>query len=355
MTRLSSALASRTTVAVSVLVTVLAACSDATTSPGAVRPGAAPSGNVLSIGDLRRAHPQTPCTAPQYHQFDFWLGTSSVTADGELNGTNDVTSELDGCLVAEHWNDVGEVKGWSLNAFDRSTGQWYQHWVDEFGVNLILAGGLTNGSMVLVGSRPRLAGGVLFDRVSYTPLAGGQMRQLWEQSLDGGVTYPSVAFDGLYSFQPVTPAPAPGTASCAGAAYHTADFLIGEWRVEAANGLALGRSSITAELSTCLLLEQFSTAKGYRAKAFLSYQRASAKWLRTYIDTEANRIFVSGSAANNELVMTGSVPTENGDRVTTRVTWTKVAAGGLEQVWEVSRDGGATWTFDQKLVYVPAW
>jgi len=344
MTPCSCSLASRTAALGSVLVLILAACSDAPTAARAIRPEVS-SGNVLSIGDLRRAYPGTPCAAPKYHEFDFWLGTSSVTTDDTFDGTNDVTSELDGCLVAEHWNDAGEIAGWSLNSYDRSTGQWYQHWVDEGGVNLILAGGLTNGSMVLVGSRPRLAGGVLFDRVTYTPLANGQMRQLWEQSLDNGVTWPSVPFDGVYTFQPVVPPPAPGTASCAGPAYHTADFLLGEWRVEAANGLELGHSSITAELSTCLVMEQFSTPKGYRAKAFLSYQRASAKWLRTYIDTEASRIFVTGTAANNVLVMTSA---------TTRITWTKVASGSIEQMWETSRDGGATWSFDEKLVYVPA-
>jgi hypothetical protein len=52
--------------------------------------------------------------------------------------------------------------------------------------------------------------------------------------------------------------------------------------------------------------------------------------------------------------MTGTVALENGERVMTRVTWAKTAAGSLEQTWEVSRDNGATWSFDQKLVYVPA-
>jgi hypothetical protein len=86
---------------------------------------------VLSVGDLRRAVPGTPCTSPEHRQFDFWLGEWYVTTDGEFDGANNVTSELDGCLVAEQWNDVGQIRGWSLNTFDRTTGLWYQHWVDE--------------------------------------------------------------------------------------------------------------------------------------------------------------------------------------------------------------------------------
>ena len=331
------------------LAVVSVACSDGPTRPS-TPPLITPQANVLSIGDVRRSTPQLPCKAAAHRQFDFWLGEASVTTDGAFDGVNDVTSELDGCLVAEHWYDAGQVKGWSLNAYDPTTGLWYQHWVDEFGVNLLLSGGLTNGAMVLEGTRPRLAGGSFFDRVTYTPLPGGHMRQLWEQSVNGGPL--SVQFDGFYDPQPgAEKPPTPGTASCSGPAYHTADFLVGNWRVQAPNGLELGQSTITSELSNCLLLEQFSTPKGYRAKAFLSWGRAAARWNRTYVDTEANRIFTTGSVVDGALVSTGTTTLENGQRVMIRVTWSAVD-GNLEQALEVSRDGGATWAPDQTLIYV---
>jgi hypothetical protein len=116
--------------------------------------------------------------------------------------------------------------------------------------------------------------------------------------------------------------------------------------------LELGESTITSELSNCLLLEQFSTPKGYRAKAFLSWGRAAAKWNRTYLDTEANRIFTTGTVVNGALVSVGTKALENGERVMIRVTWSAVG-GNLEQAWEVSRDDGATWVPDQTLIYVP--
>ena len=327
------------------------ACSDGPTRPSANPLITQTQSNVLSIGDLRRSTPQTPCKAQVHRQFDFWLGEASVDAGGGFDGVNNVTSELDGCLVAEHWYDVGQVKGWSLNAYDPTTGLWYQHWVDEFGVNLLLSGGLKNGSMIIEGRRPRVAGGTFFDRVTYTPLAGGHMRQLWEQGVNDGPL--SVQFDGIYNPQPgVEKPPTPGTGSCAGPAYHSADFLVGTWRVQAPNGLQLGQSTITSELSNCLLLEQFSTPKGYRAKAFLSWGRAAAKWNRTYLDTEANRIFTTGTVVNGALVSTGTTALENGQRVMVRVTWSAVG-GNLEQVWETSRDEGSTWAPDQKLIYVP--
>jgi hypothetical protein len=354
MTRIPFASWSQSRSIVVALAATSVACSDGPTRPSPNPLILQPSSNVLSIGDVRRATPQTPCKTGPHRQFDFWLGEAVVNTSGVFDGVNDVTSELDGCLVAEHWYDAGQVKGWSLNMYDPTTGLWYQHWVDEFGVNLLLSGGLKDGSMVIEGTRPRPAGGFVYDRITYTPLPGRHMRQLWEQSINNGPI--SVSFDGIYDPQPgAEKPPAPGTTACAGPAYHTADFLVGRWRVEAPNGLEIGQSTITAELSTCLLLEELSTPKGYKAKAFLSWGRAAQRWNRTYVDSEAHRIFVSGIVApDGSLVLTGSVAVENGERVMTRVTWSKKANGNLEQLWEVSRDDGATWTVDETLLYVPA-
>src|SRR6185503_17518654 len=82
------------------IVTGSVACSDAPTRPSLASAVGEPSANVLSIGDLRRSTPQTPCTAAVHRQFDFWLGEASVSTGGTFDGVNNVTSELDGCLVA---------------------------------------------------------------------------------------------------------------------------------------------------------------------------------------------------------------------------------------------------------------
>jgi hypothetical protein len=355
MTRLLFASALPSTVLASALAITLGACGDASTMPTAARVVSAPSSNVLSIGDLRRAVPNTPCVTGAYRQFDFWLGEWFVTTGGVFDGTNNVTSELDGCLVFEHWAGAGAAKGWSMNTYDQSTGLWYQHWVDESGLNLVLSGGLQDGTMVLSGPRRTASGVTVTERIAYTPLPGGQMRQFWQESLDGGATFPFVAFDGLYDPRPgVVPPAGAGTASCAGPNYRAADFMLGEWRVEAANGLDLGHSSITAELSRCLVFEQFSTPKGYRATAFLSFARGSATWSRTYMDAEGGRIFLQGTPLAGGLALSGTVALPDGNRVMVRITWTKTTSGSVEQVWDVSRDGGASWSFDQKLVYVPA-
>jgi hypothetical protein len=142
-----------------------------------------------------------PCTAAEYRQFDFWVGDWDVKdPQGTVVGTNRITREYDGCVLQEHWEARGPRKqtGSSFNTWSLATKQWHQTWVDSTGGFLRLDGGLVEGKMVLAGEMPaRTGGGRVRHRITWTPLAGGTVRQLWETSKDAGVSW-TVAFDGLY-------------------------------------------------------------------------------------------------------------------------------------------------------------
>jgi hypothetical protein len=141
----------------------------------------------------------SPCLAPEYRQFDFWVGDWDVLdPKGNVVGTNDITREYDGCVVQEHWVARGpqEQRGSSFNTYDPGTKQWHQTWVDSTGGFLLLDGAFTDGRMVLEGEM-RNRRGLLKHRIAWTPLDGGRVRQFWETSADGGKTW-NVAFDGTY-------------------------------------------------------------------------------------------------------------------------------------------------------------
>jgi len=141
-----------------------------------------------------------PCDAPEYHQFDFWIGDWDVTAGEQAAGTNSIRPLHGGCVLQENWRSAGPdgVTGSSFNIYDRHTGKWHQTWVDSGGTLLQLDGGLVEGAMVLSGSRPAPAGGTALHRISWTPYPDGSVRQLWEVSQDQGTSW-NVLFDGLYS------------------------------------------------------------------------------------------------------------------------------------------------------------
>ncbi len=140
-----------------------------------------------------------PCDAPEYRQFDFWIGDWNVTSGEQVAGTNSIHKVHGGCALQENWQGAGAggISGSSFNIYDQATGKWHQTWVDASGTLLQLDGGLVDGSMVLSGTRPAQNGGTALHRISWTPNADGSVRQLWEASQDEGGSW-SVLFDGLY-------------------------------------------------------------------------------------------------------------------------------------------------------------
>ena len=136
-------------------------------------------------------------TAPEQRQFDFWVGRWEVKDKaGMVLGSNVVESLLGGKVLQEHWQGTKGGGGTSLNAYLPGKKVWHQTWVDDQGSVLELEGGLEGASMVMSGETTTQMGRQL-ERISWTPLPDGRVRQFWQQSLDGGVSWKPV-FEGYY-------------------------------------------------------------------------------------------------------------------------------------------------------------
>ena len=140
------------------------------------------------------------CTAPEYSQFDFWVGERRVTdGDNKVVGTNAIDKILDGCVLRESWTSTTGMRGNSLNIYSQARGAWHQTWVDSNGMLLELDGGLVGGNMVLKGETPARDGeGTVLHEITWRPLADGRVRQTWKVSKDGGASWQEV-FDGFYA------------------------------------------------------------------------------------------------------------------------------------------------------------
>src|SRR5262245_50113149 len=149
-----------------------------------------------------------PCQAPQYKEFDFWLGEWEVrNAAGNLLGRNHITKRHGGCVVLEEWESAAGGSGSSFNVYDQPTKEWHQFWVDATGTNWLssdkqgnpvtLRGGIHDGAMVLI-SHPDTLPSIGQTRVTWRPLPNGGVRQTFESSSDGGKSW-TVSFDGFYT------------------------------------------------------------------------------------------------------------------------------------------------------------
>ena len=159
---------------------------------------------VLAITVPNDVGGQTPTTPtcdslPAYHLLDFWVGEWDVKAADQPVGTNRIEKVAAGCGLIENWKDTDGSEGKSLFYYLRGRREWKQVWVQPGGVkekHLIATFG--DGGVRFQGDLPRADGSFVLDRTTLSPLPDGRVRQVIEQSVDGGKTW-VVGFDGYYS------------------------------------------------------------------------------------------------------------------------------------------------------------
>jgi hypothetical protein len=155
--------------------------------------------NMLPATPAAAQQTEQRCTAPEHHQFDFWIGRWTVSnPQGQTVGSSHVSRVSGGCAVLEQWQAAGGPPGTSINFYEPKTGKWNQVWVGGGGLILRLVGTFHDGAMELDGTTPRQTPqGQVLDRIRWTPQDDGSVEQLWLVSDDDGATWRPI-FRGTY-------------------------------------------------------------------------------------------------------------------------------------------------------------
>ncbi|MBA3896989.1 MAG: hypothetical protein H0X36_07610 [Sphingomonadaceae bacterium] len=128
------------------------------------------------------------CDKPEYRQFDFWVGHWDVfdAHDKSRAGESVIEKLYDGCALRENWRDP-QLSGGSLNAYGAADGKWRQTWIDSAGLWREFVGGMDGANMVLIWHHPSRAmpGRIAQERMTFTPLPDGSVRQHMDQTADG--------------------------------------------------------------------------------------------------------------------------------------------------------------------------
>ena len=88
----------------------------------------------------------------------------------------------------------------SINYYDPGSRKWHQDWVGGDGTILHLEGEAAEKAMVLTG-QSKTAKGTSLNRITWTPLDGGKVKQEWAISSDNGLNW-QISFVGIYEHRP---------------------------------------------------------------------------------------------------------------------------------------------------------
>jgi len=143
---------------------------------------------------------ERPCAhSAENRQFDFWIGEWEVRSpEGTVAGRNSITVENGDCWLHEHWSGALAGSGESVNFYNPTTKQWHQTWTDDQGAMAEFDGDFHDGAMRMEGYRQGPDNVRIPARLTLTPLPDGRVRQLGENSTDGGKTW-TVLYDLFYS------------------------------------------------------------------------------------------------------------------------------------------------------------
>jgi hypothetical protein len=138
--------------------------------------------------------PNRPCMQrAEYRQFDFWVGEwDAYGPRGRKGGTSVVERFADGCGILENWTGALGGSGKSINFYDPRAGRWFQYWIGADGNPQRFSGTYEDGALRYEGE-PFTRGGRRFvTRLTFFDVDANTVRQLSEQSGDGGKTWSTV-------------------------------------------------------------------------------------------------------------------------------------------------------------------
>jgi hypothetical protein len=148
-------------------------------------------------------------------------------------------------------------------------------------------------------------------------------------------------------------APAPQPPPCDGEDFRRFDFWVGTWEVH-----LWGKernpnppvNHISKILGGCALREEYTNPQGYEGTSLNFFDPISKDWHQTWIDNGGQPLYLVGGWEDGSMVLTDD---PQDARPKSRITWTPQDDGTVRQTWELSKDGGETWTVAFDGHYVP--
>ena len=163
---------------------------------------------------------------------------------------------------------------------------------------------------------------------------------------------PSLAPAQSAAPSPAASAASPTPAPCTSPQDRQFDFWAGRWTVtDNGTGKSAGTNDITREYRGCVLQEHWRGTDGSAGSSFNHYDASRKVWHQTWVDNGGGILYLDGGLKDGSMVLSGKRRGRLGKWVTDRITFTPRPDGSVRQWWQVTRDGGATWTTSFDGIY----
>lgn len=153
-----------------------------------------------------------------------------------------------------------------------------------------------------------------------------------------------------------TVANAANTVGCNTAQSHQFDFWVGKWNVfPNVKGAQQAATSLIESLySGCGIRENWMPIGGTGGGSMNAYSQVTKQWEQFWVDSVGSAVHFTGGWNGNAMVIQGLWPQAGHSNAISRITYTPLKKGRVEQFGEFSYDGGQSWQPSFDLIYKPA-
>jgi hypothetical protein len=132
---------------------------------------------------------------------------------------------------------------------------------------------------------------------------------------------------------------------CATPQHRQFDFWVGKWNVypKAAPQTLVAHSLIESRYDGCAVRENWMPLSNAGGGSINSYDPLSNTWRQFWADSQGGSAFFTGGWNGKAMVLTGIWPQPGHPKQMTRMTYTRIAGGSVEQLGVTSDDNGKTW------------
>ena len=130
--------------------------------------------------------------------------------------------------------------------------------------------------------------------------------------------------------------------SCADLAYRQFDFWLGDWNVTTPDGRLVGREHVEKRYGGCVIQENWTGLRGGTGSSFNIYDANRKVWHQTWVDSMGTLLVLEGGLRHGRMILSGDQVQKDGGHILNRITWIP-GRKTVQQVWDVSKDGGKTW------------